>query len=161
LKALENNGPRVTVDLAIDIWESIHGPDNTTPYSFYESTRRAAVGLVAKGRVLSGKPESPRDGRLRAKAIFWLPGQTAPELRRQIPKSVFETGVLKALAEGPRSYADVAYYVGSHLTKDQWEYNRLRGSISLAITRLVAAGRIHRYMGSNDLGEREMLSVVM
>jgi len=157
LKALEEHGAMVAVDLAVRTWES----GSTVPYSFYESTRRAAVSLVAKGMVLSGLPADGPRGRERAKVVFWLPGQAPPELRRKIPKALFEHGVLKALSGGPRSYSSVVYSVGAHLTQDQYEYERLRGSISLAVKRLIAAGKVRRCMGSDDLGEREMLSVGM
>ena len=154
--------PLVSVDLVLRTWDLDHESGATVPYSFYESTRRAAVALVSKGLLLSGKPAYPPDGRLRAKVVFWLPGQEPPELMRRIPRALFEHGVLKALADGPRSYAAVVGEVGRRLTNDPYEYNRLRGSISLAVKRLAAGGRIRRYMGSNDLfGERQMLSVGM
>ena len=153
--------PMVSVDLVVRTWNLHHESGTTIPYSFYESTRRAAVALVSKGLLLSGKPEFPPNGRLRAKVVFWLPGQEPPELARPIPRALFEHGVLKALTGGPRSYADVVYEVGSHLTNDRYEYDRLRGSISLAVRRLAAGGRIRRYMGAVGLREVEMLSVGM
>lgn len=163
LKMLEDHGPMASVDLAVGMWESLHGPGGMVPVSFYESTRRAAATLAAKGLILAGVPESPPVGRLRAKAVYWLSRQAAPELRRRIPRSVFEHGILKALANGPLSYSSVVYQVGSHLTRDQHEYERLRGSISAAVKRLVTAGKVRRYVGSSDdlIGEREMLSVVL
>jgi hypothetical protein len=93
--------------------------------------------------------------------VFWLPGQAAPELKRKIPKALFEHGVLKALSDGPSSYSDVVNSVGSHLTNDRYKYEQLRGSISLAVKRLAAAGKIRRYVASSNFGEQEMLSVVV
>jgi hypothetical protein len=100
------DGPLLGVDLVVRIWESDH-EGMTIPYSAYESTRRAAAGLVAKGLVLVGRPMSGRHGRERARAVYWLPGQPPPELkRRTFPVAVVERELLSVLQAGPLSYPD-------------------------------------------------------
>lgn len=157
LKTLEiNGGPMLSVDLVIAVFRAVHGTDQSIPYAFYETTRRAAAGLVKRGVLLSGRPLCKMRGRHHpAKVIFWLPGQTPPQLddRRMVPLATVEHGILTFLAEGPQEYSAIMNRVGRHIAGNQSEYNALRVPVSRAVKRLVAKGKVRR--------DGDLLSVVM
>ena len=149
LKALETNGgPMLSVDLVIGVFRAVHGDgESTIPFSFYESTRRAAASLVKRRALLAGTPRRKmRDRHHPAKVIFWLPGQTPPELdkRRTIPQAVVEYGILRFLADGPQEYGHVMNHVGKRIARDQRQYEMLRVTVSRAVKRLVAKGDVRR-----------------
>jgi DNA-binding MarR family transcriptional regulator len=80
---------------------------------------------------------------------YWLPGHPPGKIQRKLPLSVMKHRVLKALADGEKTYAAVA----SEILHEADLGEHIRTSISRAVRALESEGTIRRYWG-DDWGRR-------
>lgn len=142
-------GPMNLTDIAACIWQSIARPDaQGIPRSFYESTRRAACDLAARGVLLSedcsyrrrfwtvnaaDRPPSPKN--------LW----NFTKGKRQTPGSVVERRVLNILGGGAlRRYSDVL----RGLRMDGMDSVQM----SRAVAHLSSQGKIRRIVKTTKAG---------
>lgn len=120
-------------------------PGVMIPYSRYVSILRAANALVRSKELCSGFPENGVRWIEKWRAAYWLPGQTAPAIRRRYPATLIEKKVLEAIqtSSEPLSFTSVAWNLADQIKIDRYEFQRLKMPVHRAIARLADAGRIH------------------
>jgi hypothetical protein len=151
-------GPMNLTDITAEIWKVPCQLEvkRSVPRSFYESTRRAACALAARGILDSGDTEYRRE--------FWIcgcpgmPQNTAwrsMNRRTQLAGYVVKSEILCLLSDsGPKRYCDVVRILSRHRGAD------MSVPVCRAVKRLHRQGRIQRIVRSTPAGKTyELLSL--